>query len=669
MSNSGKMPTECDICSEPFTKQLRKAIQCKKCNLVSCLQCNKRYLLEKKDLHCMGCRVGWTDAQATENLGGFIHKGYRQYTKGLLWDMQKARMPETMPAVERELKIRSMREEQIKLDIQVREALHSFNNLKDMQRILKHNIEHGLVDGSSKSDMEKKKREFIRACPVNDCPGFLSSQWKCGVCETWTCKDCMEVIGKDKQAEHVCNPDVLASAQLLKKETKPCPSCSAAIFKISGCDQMWCTQCQVAFSWRTGLKVTGVIHNPHFYEWQKKGGENIQNPGAIACGGLPGIGAFAASLEKMNFHQFYESADLENGTKSNFVRIFNNTRQRSHFTNYIAQTKFVKYFRYKNSLRAICGDRIHLGNGPIGKTYKIPDNFKIPLNDNSHYNIPSQHLHIMKERIRDSDNYSYYLDLTISETIFNIYEFCCSLNNLHRAINHFQHVELDEYRRKINAQQNDNYQKKRVKYLMKELSEDNFKRSLMIDDRRAKKNRAVLDIFEVYNQVTGDCIREIYHQTNNNKHNTKDSISDHIFNVIKEQFVRIENVRKYSNVELLKISKVYKQVAPFIRRDGYLETFSYENWKKIDKFEKEHLKMNSETDIFNFAYELHKETPDTIILQKAMSSYNNLDVFHQLRNRIPRIFMRTPRKISDKENEIFQHYLLSSRHTRYRRRF
>ena len=51
---------------------------------------------------------------------------------------------------------------------------------------------------------------------------------------------------------------------------------------------MWCTGCHVAFSWRTGLRVNGPIHNPHFYQFQRQGGGAvIQNPGAQICGGLP----------------------------------------------------------------------------------------------------------------------------------------------------------------------------------------------------------------------------------------------------------------------------------------------------------------------------------------------------------------------------------------------
>jgi hypothetical protein len=113
------------------------------------------------------------------------------------------------------------------------------------------------------------KRQFIKGCPVDDCRGFLSSQWKCGLCETWSCPDCHIVIGQSKDTPHTCDPNNVESAKLLQKETKPCPKCAAAIFKIDGCDQMWCTQCHTAFSWKTG-NIETRIHNPHYYEWLRK---------------------------------------------------------------------------------------------------------------------------------------------------------------------------------------------------------------------------------------------------------------------------------------------------------------------------------------------------------------------------------------------------------------
>ena len=52
---------------------------------------------------------------------------------------------------------------------------------------------------------------------------------------------------------------------------------------VKNCDQMWCTQCHTAFSWKTG-KIETTIHNPHFYEWQRQNGTVVRNPNDIECG-------------------------------------------------------------------------------------------------------------------------------------------------------------------------------------------------------------------------------------------------------------------------------------------------------------------------------------------------------------------------------------------------
>ena len=75
--------------------------------------------------------------------------------------------------------------------------------------------------------------------------------------------------GLQHDCEHTCDPNDLETAKLLDKDTKPCPKCATGIFKIDGCDQMWCILCHTAFSWRTGT-IESHIHNPHYYEWQRR---------------------------------------------------------------------------------------------------------------------------------------------------------------------------------------------------------------------------------------------------------------------------------------------------------------------------------------------------------------------------------------------------------------
>ena len=139
---------------------------------------------------------------------------------------------------------------------------------------------HGRVAGEE----PKQRRAFVMKCPQSTCEGFLSMQYKCGLCDVHVCAHCHIV----KAEEHVCDPDLVETIKHIRKETKPCPKCAALISKIDGCDQMWCTQCHTPFSWTTGAMATGVVHNPHYFQYLRETGQAIpraDNPG-FACGAV-----------------------------------------------------------------------------------------------------------------------------------------------------------------------------------------------------------------------------------------------------------------------------------------------------------------------------------------------------------------------------------------------
>ena len=295
-----------------------------------------------------------------------------------------------------------------------------------------------------------QRREFIMKCPAEDCRGFLSTAYKCGTCEKYTCSECLVIKdGKD----HTCNPDTVESAKTIRAETQPCPKCGTRIFKIDGCfaantpllmwdgsykmsqdisvgdlligddgsprtveelcsgddelyeicqsnginytvnskhtlvlrqintghsieikvcdyiklpgatkaghlgfkrgeqggssitvkhvgkgryygwsvsgnrrfllkdttvlrncDQMWCVMegCNTAFSWHTGHIVTGVIHNPHYYEMlRKNGGIMPREHGDIPCGGMPTTWQFVGAIHNSGIDQALQTNLLE----------------------------------------------------------------------------------------------------------------------------------------------------------------------------------------------------------------------------------------------------------------------------------------------------------------------------------------------------------------------
>ena len=148
---------------------------------------------------------------------------------------------------------------------------------------------------------EEERRQFVRACPGDGCRGFLSTQWKCGLCQIKVCSDCHEI--KKTGEEHVCKPENVETAKLIAKDSKPCPTCGAISIKISGCNQIFCIGCQTAWNWNTGKIDKGPIHAQDYYTFMERiRGAPMRQHGDVPCGGMPTIWEFTASMrgKKLN---------------------------------------------------------------------------------------------------------------------------------------------------------------------------------------------------------------------------------------------------------------------------------------------------------------------------------------------------------------------------------
>ena len=262
----------CEVCMDPTTNTGKnKKICCPYCNCISCLVCFKEYLLQTPNLDCMKCKKMLDlDFLSSQTPNNFHNKKYREYKSELEISKEKSLLPNTQEIVERiiynnnvEKEINKLLVERSKIDKKIIELRQSKKQIKKS---------------------EKNKKVFIKKCSVENCRGFLSNDFICGICSTKVCNRCHEIIQNDRKDDeikdeenekHVCNEEIVSSIKEIEKNTKSCPECGIRIYKIDGCDQMWCVECKTAFSWNTGIIEKGIIHNPHFYEWQRQNNNGV----------------------------------------------------------------------------------------------------------------------------------------------------------------------------------------------------------------------------------------------------------------------------------------------------------------------------------------------------------------------------------------------------------
>ena len=327
---------ECSICVEPFTSNERKPITCPKCNIIVCKKCVQTFLKTISDEpYCMNCKFGWDNTFLFNNINKtFINSELKKARTLRTYETEKARFPETMAELEEfnehKKKISQYDEiyknrqdilDQIStLEIQLRELRHKsmdYGELLYQIRYINENrcdpLKVNQYFRQQSKPKQKVTREFKHPCPAEGCNGIMGKNWTCPVCETHACSKCFENLGKNpKKDEHECKKENLESANEIRKNTRACPTCAVPIFKISGCDQMWCTQCQVAFSWTSGKIIRGNrIHNPHYYQALQAGNINVaRNPGDQICGGIPLAHHMSRKFRAFNgikIEDFYEA--------------------------------------------------------------------------------------------------------------------------------------------------------------------------------------------------------------------------------------------------------------------------------------------------------------------------------------------------------------------------
>ncbi len=248
----------CNICGETKTK----FIECSGCNFKACENCCKTYIISKPQAaSCMNCKKEWTRKFLIDNFNKtFINKTYKQHLENIFFEKEKTLLPQAQAYYENEKEKKNVRDE-------IKECKKKLKMLFLKQNDLMHN-------------KKIETKIFVKKCMNENCRGFLEEDWNCKLCSFETCKKCNTI----KFENHECNSGDVETFKLIKKEIKSCPTCGMGIYKIEGCDQMFCTECATAFSWRTGKIETSRIHNPHYFEYLKNNNITERNHLDFVCG-------------------------------------------------------------------------------------------------------------------------------------------------------------------------------------------------------------------------------------------------------------------------------------------------------------------------------------------------------------------------------------------------
>lgn len=267
---------ECSICCDLYEKS--DQFSCPSCKFEHCKKCLKTYLLETtQEQHCMNCKTVLPYENFMEMTDKTWRLGtYKKHREKILWDREISRLPEAMLEIQKKSEIK-------KLSTELRELKEAFELkenaiLRKIRRIQMNQPPEG--EDEEEVVLTKKKPthyEWTQACPKEGCRGFLDKKYECCVCDDKYCKDCfISIKDEDPEEPHTCDKDLVETYKEIRNSAKPCPGCGEFIGKISGCDQMFCTGCGTAFSWNTGQKETGLIHNPHAHQFFQN------NPEALA---------------------------------------------------------------------------------------------------------------------------------------------------------------------------------------------------------------------------------------------------------------------------------------------------------------------------------------------------------------------------------------------------
>jgi hypothetical protein len=286
-------PECCSVCMDIYTPIIRKKCACKYCKADTCSKCIERYLLDRhEDAHCLHCRVNYNDTTLREICTKtYLQQTYFKHRQDVLINRERANLPglQEVAITEKKNRENKIKEQIIMAEIRAiiserdmimvqynylyadyYKKLSAKEDVKDIRKqmddllaksaVLNESIDRKngeytrvrwpngrhyeggrWIDNDDANVVEpavEEKKKFIRRCTRSECQGFLSTAWKCEMCEYYSCNKCFQTKTKKHDDPHECTKENLETAELIKKDCKPCPNCGEFIMKSAGCFAM-----------------------------------------------------------------------------------------------------------------------------------------------------------------------------------------------------------------------------------------------------------------------------------------------------------------------------------------------------------------------------------------------------------------------------------------------
>lgn len=572
-----KKKQECSICCDDIV--VDNIIHCThhECQFSCCKTCYKRYLSDNPTAtKCMECEKVYDHKLLIQMLGkSFVVGDLRQMQKRVWLEKQLAQMPATQAS--NEFKIAKLYKDLATFEKELREKMVNepdmFSDLLKQLQDEKWRVNDMISD--LRNPTQQAKREvafaFIMKCEQTNCRGFVNKKYVCEVCKTIYCKKCNVKLetsngteAKVDSEKHECNKDDIETAKMILSESKPCPSCGTRISKVSGCDQMWCTQCHITFSWRTGNIEKGMVHNPHYFEWLRTTSNNvaINNPGNIQCGQYRGIEMFTTLFNtiKTDSIPYYSITDFNTLNISNFpLQDVKNSK---------LIDIYVELKNYVNAFKEMHKEKIQSAN--VGNTSL---KFLTTLFEKTDKKINEilgndETLYVYQTQAIGNFYHSLIMvfvefDKIIKKKLTEIKMKCTRLyeksnNNsiqyfyaYFREITHIHAFELCTIRRTLERTRNENYMlKKRIDYLLGKTTEKQLCESASRREYTIKREQSKLHLYEFVHTVGVEETNSLYTMLNDKQFNIIPNYNPFV-SYTNEQIINKEFLEKFKIMELV----------------------------------------------------------------------------------------------------------------------